>query len=128
MILDSSAILAVIFEEEGHERVVDTIGDAKVVGVGAPTLFETTMVATARFGLHGRALVAQFMERWSVVVTAFDERHSLLALDAFVRYGKGRHPARLNFGDCMTYATSRLSGMPVLFTGNDFSQTDVAVA
>jgi ribonuclease VapC len=128
LILDSSAILAVLFREKRHERIEEALAGAKVVGIGAPTLFETTMVATARFGLHGRALVAQFLERWSVEVMSFDERQSQVAAEAFVRYGKGRHPARLNLGDCMTYATAQLAEMPLLFTGEDFAKTDLAVA
>lgn len=128
MILDSSAVISVLFEERGQERIVRALGDASLVAIGAPTLLETGMVAAGRFGLHGRALVAQFLERWDVVVTPFDLRHSQIAAEAFLRYGRGRHPARLNYGDCMTYATARLAEMPLLCTGEDFAKTDLAVA
>jgi ribonuclease VapC len=128
LILDSSAILSVLFEEEGRDRVVDAIGAADLLAIGAPTLFETGMVAVGAFDLHGRALVAQFLERWNVLVIPFDQRHWQVAADAFVRYGKGRHPARLNYGDCMTYATARVVDEPLLFTGDDFARTDLAAA
>lgn len=128
MILDSSSVLSVLFEEEGQDRVVDAIGAADLLAIGAPTLFETGMVAVGAFDLHGRALVAQFLERWNVLVIPFDHRHWQVAADAFARYGKGRHPARLNYGDCMTYATARVADEPLLFTGSDFAKTDVAIA
>jgi ribonuclease VapC len=128
LILDSSAVLAVLFAEQGNERLKQAMNESEVLAIGAPTLFETAMVATGRFGLHGRSLVSQFVEQWDVVVTPFDERHVRVATDAFLHYGKGRHPARLNLGDCMTYATARLAKMPLLFTGDDFAKTDIPVA
>lgn len=128
MILDSSAILSVLFEEEGHGRVVNTLDTANILAIGAPTLFETGMVAVGAFDLHGRGLVSQFLERWNVLVTPFEARHWQVAADAFVRFGKGRHPARLNYGDCMTYATARLAEMPLLYVGGDFGQTDIPSA
>lgn len=127
MILDTSAIAAMIFRERGYEELMARI-DGVELGVGAPTLVEAGMVLVGHFDLHGRALLAQFLERNRVVVIPFDDRHRDVASEAFVRYGKGRHPAALNYGDCMTYATARLSGAPLLFVGNDFSKTDVAVA
>jgi ribonuclease VapC len=128
LILDSSAILSVIFREEGHGRLVDTLAGADVVAIGAPTLFETGMVAISAFGLRDRDLVSQFLERWSVRVTPFDDHHWRVAADAFIRYGKGRHPAQLNYGDCMTYATAQLAEMPLLYVGADFAQTDLVSA
>jgi ribonuclease VapC len=128
MILDSSAVLAVLFREKDHQRIEEAMRHADVIAMSAPTLFETAMVAIGRFDLHGRALVAQFLERWGVEVTPFLDAHRKVATDAFIRYGKGRHPAALNYGDCMTYATARLTELPLLFTGDDFAQTDVAVA
>lgn len=102
--------------------------DAHVLGIGAPTLLETGMVAVGAFDLHGRALVSQFLEHWRVVVAPFDDRHRRVATDAFLRFGKGRHPAALNFGDCISYATAKVAGAPLLFVGDDFAKTDVAVA
>ena len=128
MILDSSAVLSVLFREKTHAQVEGALDSAELISIGAPTLFEATMVAAARFDLHGRALVSQFMARWDVAVAPFDARHANVALEAFVRFGKGRHPARLNLGDCMTYATASVAELPLLFVGDDFAKTDVVPA
>lgn len=127
MILDSSAVVSVLLREDGHARLVEAMEGADLF-VGAPTVLETGMVMVGRFDLHGRALVAQFLEEARVVVVPFGERHWSLAADAFIRYGKGRHPAGLNLGDCMTYATARLAEEPLLCVGEDFAQTDLALA
>lgn len=128
MILDSSAVVSMIIEEPGHERLLDATADAVEVAIGAPTLVETDMVMAGRAGLSGQALVAQFLERNSVIVVAFDELHRYVAAEAFLRYGKGRDPAGLNYGDCMTYATARVAEHPLLFIGKDFAKTDLVPA
>ena len=102
---------------------------ADVLAIGAPTLFETRMVAVGRFGQAvGRLAVDAFCDEWEVEVVPFDARHSRVAAAAFVRYGKGRHPAGLNYGDCMAYATAQVAGAPLLFVGGDFAKTDVVAA
>lgn len=128
MILDSSAVVALLEEELGYERLEAAIERSETLAIGAPTLFETRMVMVGRNGDKGRLLVARFREEWDVEVVPFDARHERAAARAFARYGKGRHPARLNYGDCMTYATARLAELPLLFVGDDFAKTDVAVA
>ncbi len=128
MVLDSSAIVAMLRGEEGHGRLHAKLEATGVLAIGAPTLFETGIVAVGRFGQVGRSLVSQFLEYWSVEVAPFDERHWRVAFDAFARYGKGRHPAALNYGDCMTYATARIAALPLLFVGDDFTKTDVVPA
>lgn len=128
MILDSSAIVALLRREEGYRRCAVALDEAPALAIGAPTLFETGMVAIGRFGLDGRARVAQFMERYGVVVIPFGEHHWRAAAEAFIRYGKGRHPAALNYGDCMTYATAHVADHPLLFTGEDFAKTDLEAA
>lgn len=127
MILDTSAVAAVLFEEAGHEKLVEAM-EGTELGIGAPTLVEAGMVMVGRFDLHGRALLAQFLEQNRIVVVPFDSRHWTLAAEAFIRYGKGRHAAALNYGDCMTYATARLAGAPLLFVGEDFAKTDLVAA
>ncbi|MGB7685902.1 MAG: type II toxin-antitoxin system VapC family toxin [Solirubrobacterales bacterium] len=128
MILDTSAVITVLFRERGHERVAEAMDTADLLAIGAPTLLETGIVTVGAFDLHGRALVSQFLEQRQVTVVPFDKRHWSVAAEAFIRYGKGRHPARLNYGDCMTYATAKVAGAPLLFVGNDFAQTDVSAA
>jgi ribonuclease VapC len=128
LILDSSAVIAILFRERGFERLRDAIRNADTPAIGAPTLFETGMVAVGTFDLRGRGLVSVFLEEFAVEIVPFEARHWRVAAEAFVRYGKGRHPARLNYGDCMTYATARIAEMPLLFTGDDFAKTDIPVA
>jgi ribonuclease VapC len=128
LILDSSAIVAVMKAEDGHDRLVEAMEGASLLGVGAPTLFETALVMVRSFDLPGRALVSRFLEEREVVVIPFDEVHWGVAAEALIRYGKGRHPAQLNFGDCMAYATAVIADEPLLFVGDDFSKTDVPVA
>jgi ribonuclease VapC len=126
LILDSSALIAVLLREDGRERLLDAIDSAPEVVIGTPTVVESSIVLVRRFGLVGRLMLSRFLGRYSVVVLPFDERHWNAAADAFVRFGKGRHPARLNYGDCMTYAMARVAGAPLLFVGGDFARTDLA--
>lgn len=128
MILDSSAVVSMIIEEPGHERLLDAMADAAEVAIGAPTLVEVEMVMIGRSGSRGQSLVARFLERNDVGVIAFHDAHRRAAADAFTDYGKGRRPAALNYGDCMTYAIARIADHPLLFTGNDFAQTDLVPA
>jgi ribonuclease VapC len=126
MVLDSSAIVAIHLREPGHERLIERIDAAEVVVVGVPTLLETVMVLTARLGQDARPMLAAFLRRLEAEVIPFNEEHLDAAAGAFMRFGRGRHPAALNFGDCMSYAVASVAGMPLLFTGEDFGRTDIA--
>ena len=84
------------------------------------------MVLSSRLGRDPRQQLAGFLREMEVEVIPFTAEHYEVAMDAFERFGKGRHPAALNFGDCLTYAVARLSGLPLLYTGNDFARTDLA--
>lgn len=128
MILDSSAIVSMIEEEGGYGDLFDALVAAPSVAVGTPTLFETAIVLIARAGESGRTVLATFLQKNEIAAIPFDERHAAVAAEAFVRYGKGRHPARLNYGDCMTYATARLAENPLLCVGGDFAKTDLPLA
>ena len=125
MVLDSSAIIAIHLKEPGHERLIEMIDRADVVVVGAPTLLETVMVLTARLRQDARPQVFAFLRQLEAEVVVFNDEHLDAATAAFLRFGRGRHPAALNFGDCMAYAIASVAGMPLLFTGNDFAQTDI---
>lgn len=125
MILDTSAVIAVIREEVDHQRLVEAIEGASEIAIGAPTAAECAIVLVGRYGVVGRLMLSRFLEQNGVITLPFDERHWSIAAEACIRYGKGRHPARLNYGDCMTYATAKVAGAPLLFIGNDFAQTDV---
>jgi ribonuclease VapC len=128
LILDSSAVVAMLLEEEGWRQLAEAVEVAEVVGIGAPTLVETDLVMLGRFDPRGGGLVAQFLEENHVIVVPFDEEHRRMAAGAFIHYGKGRHPASLNYGDCMTYATAHVADHPLLFTGDDFAKTDLTPA
>jgi ribonuclease VapC len=125
VILDASAILAVLLREPGCEDLLRLITESQVVAAGAPTLVETALVLSSRMRKNARVLLNEFLREAEVEIISFTRDHYEVAVDAFERYGKGRHSAALNFGDCMTYAVARISGMPLLFTGKDFSKTDI---
>lgn len=128
MILDSSAVVAVALEEPGYERLLGAMSAATALGIGAPTLVETTIVLSARLGRDARGLASRLVLEGDIAVVPFTEAHFGTALDAWLRFGRGRHPAALNFGDCLAYATARVAGEPLLFTGADFAGTDIAAA
>jgi len=128
VILDSSAIVTIILRELGSDRVLDAIEAADACRVGAPTLVETTMVLTGRLGDEGRTMLLSLLQEMNIDVLSFGDAHWRIAQSAFVRYGKGRHPAALNFGDCLTYATAYVAGEPLLCVGEDFAQTDLELA
>ena len=125
MIIDSSAILAIIGKESGFERIVHQLAAAPETRIGAPTRLETGIVLVARFGPRGKTTLARFLQEGAIETVAFDEAHASVALDAYSRFGKGRHPAALNFGDCCTYAVASVADEPLLCLGNDFGQTDL---
>ena len=128
MILDSSALIALVFREPEAEQILDSLAEAEVAAIGAPTFAETGIVLGAKLGEASRAILSRLLEDLDLVVLPFTAAHGREAREAFLRFGRGRHPAGLNFGDCLTYATAKLAGQPLLFVGNDFSQTDLTRA
>ena len=128
MILDSSALVAIVCEEPGAEDLANRIARARTVAIGAPAVAETQLVLTNKLGPNGAAMVNQFMEEARVLVVPFGRDHISSFMDAFQRYGKGRHPAALNMGDCFSYSIARVAGQPLLFVGNDFPKTDITPA
>ena len=125
MIVDTSVLLAIAFREEGHEALLDELLATGGVAAGTPTLAETGIVLSARLGDAAQGLLERLLDELGVQEVPFGEVHWREAVDAFRRYGKGRHPASLNFGDCMTYAVARLAGERLLYVGDDFARTDV---
>jgi ribonuclease VapC len=125
VIVDSSAVVAVLLRQPGYEPILEELARATDAAMGTPTLVETGIVLGARLGVPGRTLLARFVQESGLVVVPFGDDHWGAAVDAFLRYGKGRHPAGLNFGDCLTYAVARLADEPLLCLGDDFAQTDL---
>ena len=128
MILDSSALLALVFREPGYERILAAVAAADWVGVGAPTLAETGIVLSARIAEEAKPTLALLLEHLDLRIVPFEATHARAAREAFTRFGRGRHPAALNFGDCLTYAVAKVAGLPLLFVGDDFARTDLESA
>jgi ribonuclease VapC len=128
MIVDTSAIVAIVMREHGFEAVQARLAEGGPAGIGAPTLVETGIVLSARMQGDARGLLARLLAEASIAVVPFGEDHYLVALDAWQRFGRGRHRARLNFGDCLSYATASLAGRPLLCVGEDFAETDLELA
>ena len=128
MIVDSSALIALIFREPESKKILDSLAEAEVVAIGAPTLAETGIVLGAKLGEASRAILSRLVEDLDLLVVPFTAAHGREAREAFLRFGRGRHPANLNFGDCLTYATAKLAGRPLLFVGEDFNHTDLEPA
>jgi ribonuclease VapC len=127
VILDSSALVAIFTQESGHEGLIDAVAEAPAAGVGAPTLVEAGIVLSVRMRLDARPLLTRFLHDFGIIVVPFGEDHWREALDAFNRFGKGKHPAGLNLGDCFSYAVASLAEQPLLCIGDDFRKTDLAV-
>jgi ribonuclease VapC len=128
VILDASALLAIALDEPEREILVSKINAANSVAVGAPTLVEAGIVLSERAGQDASAVLAELLASADAIVIEFGQRHWREAVSAWGRFGKGRHPAGLNFGDCLTYATALVADEALLATGDDFTQTDIALA
>lgn len=125
IVVDSSALLAIAFDEpEKISFAADIVGSLRP-RMGAPNLLEASIVIENRRGEAGCRELDDLVESLGVEIVAFDALHIAEARRAFRLYGKGRHRAALNFGDCCAYALARTLGMPLLFKGDDFSLTDI---
>jgi len=128
VILDASALIAIAFDEPEREILVAKINGADTIAVGAPTLVEAGIVLSARAGRDSSAVLVELLASADAIVIEFGQRHWREAVSAWGRFGKGRHPAGLNFGDCLTYATALVAGEALLAKGDDFTQTDIPLA
>lgn len=126
MVVDTSALVAILREEPEAEAFADLLARAADPLISAATLFECSMVqAKTRRGLEN---LDDLLLAAGIRVAAVDVAQAHAARDAWMRYGKGRSPARLNFGDCFSYALAMTTGRPLLCKGEDFAQTDVVAA
>lgn len=128
MTVDSSALIAILLSEAGHLDLIDRILAADSVRVGAPTLVETSMVFASRRGTASTREVDELVKELGVTVVPFGEPEWHAATDAFLKFGRGRHRAALNFGDCLAYATATTARDTLLFVGDDFARTGVTPA
>ena len=125
MIVDTSAILVLVQNEPRKEEVCSAlIGDKNNV-IAAPTATECLIVLTARFGPVGRTVFDRIRSEFNITIGDYTDAHVTAALRAFSRFGKGKHPAGLNYGDCMSYAAAYVNGQPLLAVGDDFTRTDL---
>ena len=125
MIIDSSAIVAILLEERGSERLTTALKTSPSISVSAVTLVEASVVMARYHGDSGVRAVDRLLTRHGVRVAAVTTDQAHIAHSGYLRFGKGRHPAGLNFGDCFAYALAVSRDEPVLFKGNDFARTDV---
>jgi ribonuclease VapC len=126
MVLDTSALLVLLLDEPEAEAFRAAVEDDTTRLVSAATLLETALVIEARKGEPGGRELDALVQKAEVVVVPVEADHVAEARRAYRRFGKGRHPAGLNFGDVFAYALARISGEPLLFKGDDFARTDVA--
>jgi ribonuclease VapC len=128
MVIDSSALLAILQDEPERRALVEVIESADRRCLSVVNLVEASIVLETRRGPDAARLLDTLVDRAGIEVVGVDLEQGALARRAFARYGKGRHSAGLNFGDCFAYALAQALGDSLLFKGNDFSQTDVAPA
>jgi ribonuclease VapC len=125
MVVDTSALVAVLFAEPERDRFIALLADADDPLISAATLAEASIVMQAKVGEEGVADLDELLGAVGVRVVAVDARQAYVAREAFARYGKGRAGAALNFGDCFAYALARVADTSLLYKGDDFGQTDV---
>ncbi|MBV8206925.1 MAG: type II toxin-antitoxin system VapC family toxin [Acidobacteria bacterium] len=128
MILDTSAIVAVLFREPEAESFVREIHQAERCLISAGTFLELAIVMERQGEAEAVRQCDMFFRRARIVVTPFTVEQAHIAKQAFHDFGRGNHPAGLNFGDCFAYALARVTGEPLLFKGDDFGKTDVLCA
>jgi len=127
LVLDTSAVMAILTREPGHEELATNLASAEVRLISAGTLIELGVLLEARVGPAAGGIIERFLRDGDVDVVPVDRSSVDRALEGWRRFGRGRHSAALNLGDLFAYALAASMDEPVLCTGGDFSQTDVAV-
>ncbi len=128
MVIDTSAIVAVLFDEEDGPVFDRAIEAAPLRLISAVTRVEMACVVEGRKRVAVRAELDRFLAALALDIVPVSVQHATLAIEAFRSFGKGRHPAGLNIGDCFSYALARATGYPLLFKGQDFTRTDLRSA
>ena len=127
MVIDTSAIMAILLGEPAAGQLVEALEADRTRLVSAATVVETSLVVLGRFGEMGDPQVDRLLRGIGAEVVPVGLEQVAIARDAALRFGRGRHPAALNFGDCFSYALAMERGEPLLFVGEDFAKTDVSV-
>src|SRR6478736_1101205 len=128
MVIDTSALVAMLTDEPDAELFEARVADDPVRTMSTASYLETAIVVESRFGESGGRELDLWLHRASVSLVAVDADQAEVARAAYRRYGKGRHRAGLNYGDCFSYALAKVSGQSLLFKGDDFGHTDVVAA
>lgn len=128
MILDTSAVLAILFNETDAEVYARAISEADTRRMSAASFVEAAVVVEAQTKEGGSRQFDAFVRRANIIIEPVTEEQAYVARQAYTDFGKGRHPAGLNFGDCFAYALAKVSEEALLFKGRDFSKTDIQVA
>ncbi len=128
MVLDTSALVAILRDEPERETFVRAISSSHDTLISAATLLECSIVLHRKRGDEAVERLDELLQSAGVRCVAVDVAHVHAAREAWTRYGKGRSPAKLNFGDCFSYALATTTGRPLLYKGEDFAHTDVASA
>ena len=128
MILDTSAMVAILYREPEAAAFARLIHDSELCRISVATYLELSMVVENQLGAEGMRQAESFFRRAGIVIEPVTIEQGDLARQAFLDFGKGRHKAALNYGDCFSYALAKATGEPLLFKGNDFNQTDVEAA
>jgi ribonuclease VapC len=125
LVVDSSVVMACCLGETGYEKLESVLTGHAQLLMSAPTRLELGIVALNR---KIKLRVDEALQSYQILIEPFTHAHAELAITAFSKYGKGRHPAALNFGDCCAYALAKSLNLPLLYRGNHFAQTDIASA
>jgi len=128
MVIDTSALVAMLTDESDAEQLEGCVADDPVRMMSTASYCEAAIVIESRFGESGGRELDLWLHRASVDLVAVDADQADAARAAYRQYGKGRHRAGLNYGDCFSYALAKVSGQPLLFKGDDFGQTDIVAA
>jgi ribonuclease VapC len=127
MVVDTSALLSILFQEEDAQRYADAIAGEESALISAGTLIEAGIVLDCKLGPGAVRDLSALIERAGIEVAPVDAEQAQIAIEAYRDYGKGNHAAGLNFGDCFAYALVKVTGAPLLFKGDDFSKTDITI-
>jgi ribonuclease VapC len=128
MVVDTSALVAILLRERDTDRFSGRLEETPLRLMSAVTRVELSLVIEGRYGGPGRADLERLLRDTHIEIAAVTPQHADLAIEAFRRFGKGRHRAGLNVGDCFAYALAKATDLPLLFKGNDFVHTDINAA
>ena len=125
MVIDTSALVAILQDEPERRVFNEAIESAETRSISTASFVETSIIIESRYGPDGTRALELFISKSQIALISVDTDQAYLARNAFRQYGKGRHPAGLNFGDCFSYALAKALDEPLLYKGDDFTRTDI---